>query len=100
MFTKLKQFKDLRSQAKELQGKLSQESVTTRAAGGNVMLTLDGNLTMTALMIAPELLTADKQTRLQDAIKEAHNDAVKKMQRIMAMRMKEMGGLPQIPGLT
>ena len=36
----------------------------------------------------------------QDAIKEAHKEAMKKMQRIMAMKMKDMGGLPNIPGLS
>lgn len=100
MFSKLKQFKDLRSQAKDLQSKLSQESATANAAGGKVMLTLDGNLAMTALAIDDELLAPDKKDRLQSAIKEAHGDAIKKIQRIMAMKMKEMGGLPNIPGLT
>ena len=100
MFTKLKQFKDMRSQAKDLQGKLSQESVTVKAAGDKVIMTMDGNLTMTALAIDDELLAPDKKERLQSAIKDAHAEAVKKIQRIMAMKMKEMGGLPNIPGLT
>lgn len=100
MFNKLKQFKDLRDQAKELQGKLSQESVTIRAAGDKVVLTMDGNLQMTGLAIDDEMMSVDKKNKLQDAIKEAHTDAMKKMQRIMAMKMKEMGGLPNIPGLN
>ena len=33
VFTKLKQFKDMRDQGKKIQGALSGESVTTRAAG-------------------------------------------------------------------
>ncbi|MEK7643851.1 MAG: YbaB/EbfC family nucleoid-associated protein [Patescibacteria group bacterium] len=100
MFNKLKQFKDLRDQAKELQGKLALESVTVRAAGDKVVLTMDGNLQMTALAIDDELLSPDKKNKLQEAIKEAHADAMKKMQRIMAVKMKEMGGLPNIPGLN
>ncbi len=100
MFNKLKQFKDLRDQAKQLQNTLSQESVTVQTAGGSVVLTMDGNLTMTALAIGDDLMTPDKKEKLQNAIKEAHADALKKMQRIMAIKMKEMGGLPQIPGLN
>lgn len=100
MFNKLKQFKDLRDQAKNLQSKLSQESVTIRAAGDKVVLTMDGNLQMTGLAIDDELLNPEKKNKLQDAIKEAHADAIKKMQRIMAVKMKEMGGLPNIPGLN
>lgn len=100
MFTKLKQFKDLRTQAKELQGKLAQESVTVKAAGDKVMMTLDGNLKMTALAIDDQLLSPDKQEKLQQGIKDAHDEAIKKIQRIMAVKMKEMGGLPDIPGLS
>lgn len=100
MFTKLKQFKDMRSQAKDLQSKLATESVTVKVAGDRVVLTMDGNLSLTALAIDDELMMPNCKTKLQDAIKEAHADALKKMQRVMAMKMKEMGGLPKIPGLN
>ena len=100
MFQKLKQFKDLRSKAKTLQSKLSEESVTVKPAGDMVVLTMDGNLKLAGLAIDDSLMLVDKKVKLQEAIKEAHADAMKKMQRIMAMKMKEMGGLPNIPGLT
>lgn len=100
MFNKLKQFKDMRSQAKTLQSTLSQESVTVKAAGDQVVLMMDGNLTMTGLAIDDALMAPDKKEKLQNAIKEAHADALKKMQRIMMVKMKEMGGLPKIPGLN
>ena len=100
MFNKLKQFRDMRTQAKDLQSKLAQESVTVDSAGKKVILTMDGNLTMTGLAIDDELMAVDKKEKLQSAIKDAHGDAIKKIQRIMAMKMKGMGGLPQIPGLN
>ncbi len=100
MFNKLKQFKNLRSQAKDLQSKLAEESITVSEAGGKIKLTMDGNLKITALDIDPEMLDPDKKTKLEDAIKQAHENANKKMQRTMAMKMKEMGGLPDIPGMT
>lgn len=100
MFQKLKQFKDIRDQAKQLQDMLGKESVAVTTVGGKVSLTMDGNLSITALVIDDELLSPDKKEKLQSGIKEAHSDALKKMQRIMAMKMKEMGGLPNIPGLN
>jgi hypothetical protein len=100
MFNKLKQFKDLRDQAKDLQGKLAGESATSTSAFGKVSLTMDGNLNLKEVNIDPEMLTADKKEKLQDAIKDAHADVMKKMQKIMAIKMKEMGGLPNIPGLS
>jgi len=94
MFTKLKQFKEMRDKAKQLQGALSTESVTSNAAGNKIVMTLDGNLNMTALVIDDELLSPDKKDKLTSGIKEAYADAMKKIQRIMAMKMKDMGGIP------
>ncbi|MFA7244973.1 MAG: YbaB/EbfC family nucleoid-associated protein [Candidatus Magasanikbacteria bacterium] len=98
MFNKLKQFKDLRDQAKEMQSKLAEEKVTSSSNG--VELTMNGNLEIINVNISPELLSTDKKAKLETAFKDAHADALKKMQRIMAMKMKEMGGLPNIPGLS
>ena len=100
MFQKLKQFKDMRDQAKHLQDMLGKESVTGEALGGKVVVTMDGNLTLTGVAIDEELLAPDKKEKLQSALKDAHSEALKKMQRVMAMKMKEMGGMPNIPGLS
>ena len=100
MFNKLKQFKDLRQQAKTWQSKMAEESVSVEASFGKVKLTMDGNLEVKDVQIDPELLSPDKKEKLQTAMKDAYNDAVKKIQRIMAMKMKDIGGMPQIPGLS
>jgi DNA-binding protein YbaB len=91
MFSKLKQFKDIRDQGKKLQEALGTESVTVRELGDKVVMTVDGNLQMTGLAIDPEVLTPDKKDKLENAIKNAHSDALKKMQRIIASKMQEMG---------
>jgi len=98
MLNKLKQFKDIREQAKTLQNTLSQESVTVKEGG--VTLVMDGNLSVKTLDIAEDMLTPAKKEKLQKEIIKAYEEAMKKMQRIMAMKMKEMGGLPSIPGLS
>jgi DNA-binding YbaB/EbfC family protein len=95
VFSKLKQFKDLREQGKKLQGVLSQESTTVTSGG--VSLTMDGNLGITDIAIEDALLAPDKKEKLQNAIKDAHGDALKKMQRTMANKMQEMGGFPGMP---
>ncbi|PIR04238.1 MAG: nucleoid-associated protein, YbaB/EbfC family [Candidatus Magasanikbacteria bacterium CG11_big_fil_rev_8_21_14_0_20_39_34] len=100
MLNKLKQFKDLRQQAKQLQDALGEESVTVTAAGNNVTMTMNGNLQLTGLSIDESLLSPSQKDKLQEAIKDAHKEALKKMQRTMAMKMKEMGGMPNIPGLS
>ncbi len=90
VFSKLKQFKDLRDQGKKLQGALAGESVTSHSSG--VALTMDGNLQLTGVAIDDEMLNPAKKEKLQNAIKDAHGDATKKMQKIMAGKMQEMGG--------
>lgn len=96
MLQKLKQFKDLRSQAKTLQHALADESITVKEAGDNIVLTMNGNLEVTGLAIDDSLLAPAQKTKLIDGLKNAHKDAMKKMQRVMAMKMKEMGGLSEL----
>jgi len=83
-----------------MQSALADESVTVRTAGDQIVMTMDGNLQMTGLAIDDALLSPEKKDRLQGALKEAHAEAIKKIQRIMATKIKDMGGLPKIPGLS
>jgi len=99
MFSKLKQFKDLREQGKKMQELLGEESVTVDKAGGKVTLTLSGNLEITDLSIKEEMLSSDKKSDLEKAIKEAHSDALKKIQRTIAMKMQQSGDF-NFPGLN
>ncbi len=99
MLNKLKQFKDLREQGKKMQSLLADESVTVRTANDKVVLTMNGNLELSAVVIDDEMLTPDKKEKLQNAIKEAHADALKKMQRTIAMKMQKSGDF-NIPGLS
>lgn len=88
MFNKLKQFKDLRDQAKTLQNALAKESITLDKNG--VKLTMNGNMEVTNIEIT-ETLANDK---MASTMKDLMNDSVKKMQRIMAEKMQSMGGFP------
>ena len=97
MFSKLKQFKDLRDQAKKIQDVLKDVSVEGSAAWGKIKVTMNGNQEVTAVAIDQELL-ADK-AKLEDAVKEAYNDTVKKAQRAMADQMRKSGNL-NLPGLN
>jgi DNA-binding protein YbaB len=94
VFSKLKQFKDLREQGKKLQGALAGESATVNNSG--VAITMDGNFQLTGVAIDEELLSPSKKAKLENAIKDAHADALKKMQRIMASKMQEMGGMENL----
>jgi len=88
MFNKLKQFKDLRQQAKTVQSALAQESVTEEKNG--VQIVLNGNMEVLSVKLNPAL-NKDAQ---EEAIKSCFNDALKRAQKLMAKKLQDMGGLP------
>ena len=97
MFSKLKQFKDLRDQAKKIQDTLKDVAVEGSAAWGKIKVSMNGNQEVTSVTIDPELLS-DK-AKLETAVKEAYNDTVKKAHRAMAEQMRKSGNL-NLPGLN
>lgn len=97
MFHKLKQYNDLRKQANRLRGALSGEKVTIDNAA--VTLVMDGNQEVKELRIKPEYLSSEQKGQLEKSIVQATNEATKKVQRLMATKMREMGDF-KIPGLT
>lgn len=99
MFSKLKEIKDLRDQAKTLQNALKDEHVETTAAWGKVKVKMNGNQEVESVEIDPELLTSSKKSDVEKGIKDAINDANHKVQKIMAEKVRASGGL-NIPGLT
>lgn len=87
MFNKLKQFKDLRDQAKTMQNALSTESITIEKKG--IKIVMNGNMEITELTIPDGLNNKEISGYMKDAV----NEAVKKVQKLMATKMQEMGGL-------
>ena len=91
MFNKLKQFKDIRDKAKNLQSMLANERAEGAGGWNKVRITFDGNQHATQVMIDPSLLV-DKAS-LEKGVLEAINDGVNNIQKILAAKMKDMGGL-------
>ncbi len=93
MFNKLKQFKDLRSQAKKIKNVLADEHAVGSGGWGKVKVMMSGNQEVESVTIDPELLSPTNKDKAEAAVKEAVNDAVKKIQKIMATKIQGMGGL-------
>lgn len=94
MFNKLKQIKDLRHQAKTMQNALAGETVSTEHKG--VAITMNGNLEILSIKLSPEVKNSD---RLEDYLKDAFGETIKKTQQLMAKKMQEMGNLPGLSDL-
>jgi DNA-binding protein YbaB len=88
MFNKLKQFKDLRSQAKTMQNALAEESITVEKKG--IKLVMNGNMEITSLTIEEGKTAKEIEKVIVDII----NDAIKQTQRLMAQKIQSMGGFP------
>ncbi|MFA6252829.1 MAG: YbaB/EbfC family nucleoid-associated protein [Patescibacteria group bacterium] len=96
MFNKLKQFNDLRKQAGVLKNALAGEIVEVENKA--VKITMDGNQEIKSLEIKPEFMHTEKKTELEQELKNAFAESIKKVQRKMAMKMQSMGGF-DMPGL-
>jgi DNA-binding protein YbaB len=91
MFNKLKQFKELRSQAKTMQNALKEEKVEVEKSG--IKIVMDGNQEVMSYEIDSSLMSPERKHDLENKLKEATNAAIEKTKRVMADKMKSMGGL-------
>ena len=94
MFSKIKAIKDLRNQAKKMQNTLDEVVCTGSAGWGKVKISMNGNQRVLSIDIDDELMTDKK--KLVEFLIEAHADAVKHLQKEMAGKMKDMGGLQEM----
>jgi DNA-binding protein YbaB len=97
MFNKLKQFNDLRKQANDLKSILAKEEVTIESSA--VKIVMDGNQEIKTITINNDYLQSGKKGQLEKEITDGINSAIKKVQRLMAEKMKDMGGF-NIPGMN
>lgn len=91
MFNKLKQFKDLRDRAKQIQNTLAQESAEGSSGWGKIKIRMDGNQQILSVSIDPSCL--QDGPKLEDLVREAGNDAIQKIQKVMSAKLRDVGGL-------
>ena len=84
VFSKLKQFKDLRDQAKKIEDTLSQEKIEIEGARGLIKLVINGRQEILSLIIDPSL----SGKHLEEGLKQTFNDAVKRVQKMMASKIQ------------
>ena len=80
MFNKLRQIKELRSQAKVMQKTLSTETVHAASAGDKINIVLDGNQKILSLDIDPAMLHPEKKQDVEEGVKDCFEKAMKKLQ--------------------
>jgi DNA-binding protein YbaB len=96
--SKLKQFKDLRKAAKEMQATLGKETSLGEGAGGKVKVVMNGNQEVLSADVSAELLAPEYKAKVDEGIKDAVNHAVKQIQKAMAKKMQ--AGELKIPDMS
>lgn len=91
MFNKLKQFKDMREGAKKAQEILSSEIIHGQGAWGKVTIDMTGAFEVKAVHIDEALI--GKKEELENGVKDAIADSVKKVQFVLFKKRKDLEGL-------
>jgi len=94
MFNKLKQYNNLRKQANTIKNVMAEETI--EASNKAVKIVMDGNQAIKSLDINTDFLSKDKKKELETEITNCIADAIKQVQRKMAMKMQQMGGLDNL----
>lgn len=88
MFNKLKQFKDLRHKAKELEKTLSEEKISVDKDG--IIIEMDGNQRITKLEIPSAFFNASKKTELEKTLSDLITKCLEKTKTVMAQKLRKM----------
>jgi len=95
----LKQAQEMHSKIAQLQEAMAEKRVESSAGGGMVSVEMNGKQEIVSLRIDPEVVNREDVEMLQDLIRAAVNEAIRKSQEMMTEEMKKITGGLSIPGL-
>jgi nucleoid-associated protein EbfC len=98
----LKKAQEMQARISRLQEEMAERRVEAGAGGGMVSVVMSGRQEVLSVRIDPEVVSREDVEMLQDLIRAAVNEAIRKSQEMMTEEMKKItGGLSglNIPGL-
>ena len=96
----MKKVQKMQNEMKKMQDELKRKTVEVTAGGGAVKIVMDGEKQVQSLVIAPAAVDPEDIEMLQDLVSAAFNEAVKKVDDMMASEMGKLtSGLGLPPGL-
>ena len=95
----LKQAQEMHSKISQLQEEMAAKKVESSSGGGMVSVVINGRQEVLSLRIDPEVVSRDDVEMLQDLIRAAVNEAIRKSQEMMSEEMKKITGGMSLPGL-
>ncbi|WP_298595585.1 YbaB/EbfC family nucleoid-associated protein [uncultured Mitsuokella sp.] len=96
----MKKVQKMQNEMKKMQDELKRKTVEVTAGGGAVKIVMDGEKQVQSLRIDPAAVDPEDVEMLQDLVSAAFNEAVKKVDDMMASEMGKLtSGLGLPPGL-
>jgi len=96
----MRQAKEMQEKMADIQENLKNQSASGSAGGGMVTVTANGHQEITSIVIEKEIISADEQEMLQDLIKAATNDALRKVKEMGKEEMAKLTGGLNLPGAS
>lgn len=94
----LKNFQDMQGRMQEMQRRLKDIVVTGSSGGGMVKITMNGNMEVKSVSIAPEIVDPEDVGMLEDLVRAAMNSVNRELQESMKQHASELTGGLSIPG--
>ncbi len=94
-----KQAQALQSKLADLQAQAEKKTAEASAGGGMVTAVVNGKLQVLSIRIEPAVFESGDREMLQDLVVAATNEAIRKVQQLMADAMSEATGGFKLPGL-
>ncbi|WP_206811336.1 YbaB/EbfC family nucleoid-associated protein [Paradesulfitobacterium ferrireducens] len=95
----LKQAQKLQEEMAKTQELLKTKTVEATAGGGAVQVVVSGKLELEEIKIKPEAVDPEDVEMLEDLVKAAVNEGLRKAQEMMSSEMGKLTGGLKIPGL-
>ncbi|MCP4051121.1 MAG: YbaB/EbfC family nucleoid-associated protein [bacterium] len=95
----LKQAKDMQGKMKKVQKELAKLVITGTALNNLIKVVVTGDMTCVSIEVDDSLLNKDQAGRLQDGLKDAVNEAIKKSKETASSRISDISGGLDVPGL-
>ncbi len=96
----MKQVKKMQAEIERVQENMAARTVEASAGGGMVTVVANGKQEIVSVKIEPEVVSADDVEMLEDLVVAAANEALRKVQEMVADEMGKLTNGLGIPGLT
>lgn len=96
----LKQVQKVQVRVAQMQEELAKRTVQSSSGGGAVRVEVNGKKELVAVQIDPAVLSEDNREMLEDMVLAAVNEALKRVDEMIAAEMEKItGGLNLPPGM-